>query len=174
MKFDLQKSIEILERTPLVLTSMLNGISKEWLHTNEGKDTWSPYDIIGHLIVGEKTDWVVRAKIILSDLEDKQFVPFDRFAQLQAKQDIPIAELLAEFTLLRKDNLIALKSLYITQEDIKRKGIHPELGDVTLSELLATWTAHDLGHINQIARVMAKQYKNEVGPWKAYLKIVHQ
>lgn len=174
MKFDLQKSIEILERTPLVLASMLNGISKEWLYSNEGKDTWSPYDIIGHLIVGEKTDWVVRANIILSDAEDKQFVPFDRFAQLQAKQDIPIAELLTEFTSLRKDNLTTLKSLQITQEDLKRKGIHPELGDVTLSELLATWTAHDLGHINQIARVMAKQYKTEVGPWKAYLKIVHQ
>lgn len=174
MKFDLQKSIEILERTPLVLTSMLQGISKEWLHTNEGEDTWSPYDVIGHLIVGEKTDWILRTKIILSDIENKQFVPFDRFAQLQAKQDRPISELLTEFTTLREENLTILKSLQITDDDLNRKGTHPELGEATLSELLATWTAHDLGHINQISRVMAKQYKTEVGPWKAYLKIVHQ
>lgn len=173
MTFDVQKSIEILERTPLVLTSMLQGISKEWLHTNEGEDTWSPYDVIGHLIVGEKTDWIPRTKIILSDIDNKQFVPFDRFAQLQTKQDIPISELLSEFTDLREKNLIELKSLHITQEDLNRKGIHPELGEVTLSQLLATWTAHDLGHITQISRVMAKQYTSEVGPWKAYLKIVN-
>ena len=173
MTFDVQKSIEILERTPLVLTSMLQGISKEWLHTNEGEDTWSPYDVIGHLIVGEKTDWIPRTKIILSDIDNKQFVPFDRFAQLQAKQDIPISELLSEFTDLREKNLTVLKSLQITQEDLNRKGIHPELGEVTLSQLLATWTAHDLGHITQISRVMAKQYTSEVGPWKAYLKIVN-
>ena len=173
MKFDLQKSIAILERTPDVLTTMLQGISKEWIHTNEGKDTWSPYDVVGHLIVGEKTDWLVRTKIILSDSENKVFVPFDRFAQLQAKQDIPISELLTEFASLREKNLTELAALQITNEDLNRTGIHPELGEVTLAQLLAAWTAHDLGHIAQISRVMAKQYTNEVGPWKQYLKIVN-
>ncbi|MEP0265602.1 DinB family protein [Dokdonia sp.] len=173
MKFDLQKSIAILERTPDVLTTMLQGISKDWIHTHEGEDTWSPYDVVGHLIVGEKTDWVVRTKIILSTSENKIFVPFDRFAQLQEKQDIPIAELLTEFASLREKNLTELTTLQITEQDLTRTGIHPELGEVTLAQLLAAWTAHDLGHIAQISRVMAKQYTSEVGPWKAYLKIVN-
>jgi hypothetical protein len=174
MKFDLQKSIEILEKTPEVLTTMLQGISKDWTHTNEGENTWSPYDVIGHLIVGEKTDWMIRTTIILSTSEDKRFVPFDRFAQLQETQDIPISELLSEFATLRNKNLKELIALQITDQDLMRTGIHPELGEVTLSQLLATWTAHDLGHIAQISRVMAKQYTNEVGPWKKYLTIINQ
>lgn len=174
MKFDLQKSIAVLERTPGVLTTMLQGISKDWTYTNEGENTWSPYDVMGHLIVGEKTDWLVRTKIILSASENKQFVPFDRFVQLQETQDIPISELLTEFTTIRNKNLKELIALQITDQDLTRTGIHPELGEVTLSQLLATWTAHDLGHIAQISRVMAKQYANEVGPWKKYLTIVNQ
>ncbi len=173
MTFDLQKSITILERTPETLTAMLQGIPKEWTHTNEGENTWSPYDVVGHLIVGEKTDWLVRTKIILSASENKRFVPFDRFAQLQEEQDTPISELLTEFTTLRNKNLKELTALQITDQDLMRTGIHPELGEVTLSQLLATWTAHDLGHIAQISRVMAKQYTNEVGPWKAYLTIIN-
>ncbi len=174
MKFDLQKSIAVLERTPGVLTTMLQGISKDWTHTNEGENTWSPYDVIGHLIVGEKTDWMIRTTIILSDSEDKRFVPFDRFAQLQGKQDTPISELLSEFTTLRNKNLKELIALQITDQDLTRTGIHPELGDVTLEHLLAAWVVHDLGHIAQISRVMTKQYTNQVGPWKKYLTIINQ
>ncbi|MDF1695454.1 MAG: DinB family protein [Saprospiraceae bacterium] len=171
MKFDLQKSIEILERTPDTLATLLDGLSDDWLHNNEGKDTWSPYTIIGHLIHGEKTDWPVRAKIILSNSENKTFEPFDRFAQLNATTT-SIQDLLDEFKSLRKKNLEYLTSLTLEDIDYIKKGIHPELGEANLKQLLSTWVVHDLGHIAQITRVMAKQYKEEVGPWKAYLGIL--
>ena len=151
---------------------MLNGLSDEWLYSNEGEHTWSPYDIIGHLVHGEKTDWIVRAKIILSDNEDKIFVPFDRFAQENDSKGKTIQELLEEFETLRNQNLQELETLNITESDFIKKGMHPELGEVSLKQLLATWTVHDLGHIAQIARVMAKQYSTEVGPWNAYLGIL--
>ncbi|WP_298418592.1 DinB family protein [uncultured Kordia sp.] len=172
MTFNLQKSIEILQKTPETLRTLLHDLSDDWLFHNEGKNTWSPYDIIGHLIHGEKTDWIVRAKIILSDKEDKTFESFDRFAQEQASNGKSIQELLVEFTKFRQYNLEILAQLKITENDLLKKGIHPELGEVNLQQLLATWTVHDLGHIAQIARVMAKQYTTEVGPWKAYLGIL--
>lgn len=172
MIFDIPKSIEILERTPLTLESMLMGLSEEWLNNNEGENTWSPYDIVGHLIFGEKTDWVIRTKIILSNSENKTFVPFDRFAQMGDGQKKPIAKLLDEFKILRAKNIEALKSLQIQEADFQSKGIHPELGEVNLKQLLSAWVVHDLGHISQISRVMAKQYKSEVGPWIAYLGIL--
>ncbi|WP_109301412.1 DinB family protein [Aquimarina sp. AU474] len=174
MKFNLNKSIEILERTPITLESMLRDLSSDWVKSNEGENTWSPYDILGHLIFGEKTDWMVRATIILNQSEDRMFQPFDRFAQLKEKQDKTIVDLITEFKKLRKNNLIELKSLNLTHEDFERKGIHPELGEVTLEQLISTWVVHDLGHIAQISRVMAKQYKTNVGPWEAYLGILHK
>lgn len=173
MTFDIRKSIEILSRTPVVLETLLNGLSEDWLHNNEGENSWSPYDIVGHLIHGEKTDWIERAKIILSDASDKTFVPFDRFAQFD-QQKKTIQQLLQEFATLRAKNLETLKSLSIDNRSLTMKGMHPELGEVDLQELLSTWTVHDLGHISQITRVMAKQYTSQVGPWIEYLGILHK
>ena len=172
MTFEIEKAIEILERTPLTLETLLKGISEEWLKNDEGENTWSPYSIVGHLIHGEKTDWIPRARILLSDSENKTFIPFNRFAQNNENQETPIEELLEEFKERRSENLKELKSLQINNSKLKEKGIHPELGEVNLKELLSTWVVHDLGHISQISRVMAKQYKNEVGVWKEYLGIL--
>ena len=172
MKFEIDKSIEVLERTPSVLSSLLHNLSEEWLIYNEGENTWSPHDVIGHLIHGEKTDWIVRARIILSDNSNKTFESFDRFAQMNDAQSESTDELLKEFAKLRKENLNALKALQISSSQFVEKGIHPELGEVNLKSLLSTWVVHDLGHIAQISRVMAKQYATEVGPWQKYLSIL--
>ncbi|MDC8105422.1 DinB family protein [Chryseobacterium sp. PTM-20240506] len=172
MSFNLDKATEILERTPDVLTSLLEGLSDEWIYTNEGEETWSPFDIIGHLIHGEKTDWMIRAEITLSDGPEKTFTPFDRFAQFEESKGKTLSQLLTEFRDLRKKNLITLQSKNITDEDLDKTGIHPAFGDTTLRQLLSTWVAHDLGHIAQISRVMAKQYKYDVGPWRNYLPIL--
>lgn len=172
MTFNIDKAIEILERTPVTIEHLLTGISVEWLVNNEGENTWSPFEVVGHLIHGEKTDWIPRAKIILSDLPDKTFVPFDRFAQARDSQNKTITELLEEFKKLRTENIKELKSFNINETILQSKGIHPELGEANLKELLSTWVVHDLGHISQITRVMAKQYKNEVGVWKEYLGIL--
>jgi DinB superfamily len=172
MNFTIEKSIEILERTPGVLTVMLQDISADWASTNEGPGTWSAYDIIGHLIHGEKTDWIPRAEIILSDSADKAFKLFDRFAQFEESKGKSLKQLLDAFTLLRKKNIEYLRSKKITIKNLEATGIHPAFGEVTLSQLLSTWVVHDLNHIAQISRVMAKQYKEAVGPWTAYLKIL--
>lgn len=172
MDFDLNKSLDILERTPTVLRNLLSGLSDDWVMNNEGGDSWCPYDIIGHLINGEKTDWIPRAKIILSGTRDKKFVPFDRFAQFEKSKAKSLNELLNEFEILRSENLNYVRSLNINNEILNKTGIHPEFGTVTLRQLLAAWAAHDLGHIAQIARVMAKQYKDAVGPWIAYLPVM--
>jgi DinB superfamily len=174
MVFDLNKSIEILERTPGIVTALLQDLSSEWLFNNEGADTWSPYDIIGHYIEGEKTDWIPRMRIILSNDEDKRFVPFNRFAQLNNDKNTPINTLLHEFTEWRKNNILELKEANLNEEKLNKKGIHPEFGEVTLRQLLATWVAHDLNHIHQISRVMAKQYKEEIGPWTRYISVVNK
>ncbi len=172
MTFDINKSIEILRRTPQVLEILLTGLSKDWIYNNEGEDTWSPYDVVGHLIHGEKTDWITRAQIILSDAEDKIFEPFDRFAQLDNDQDTPISELLTTFKKLRNTNIQELQSMDINDAKLDKEGTHPALGPAKLRELLSTWVVHDLAHIAQISRVMAKQYKSEVGPWIEYLGIL--
>ncbi|MEO5682763.1 MAG: DinB family protein [Chitinophagaceae bacterium] len=172
MDFNIAKSLDILERTPAVLTSMLQNIAPEWTSNNEGGESWAVYDIIGHLIHGEKTDWVPRAAIILSTQPDKKFEPFDRFAQMQQSQENTLEQLLDEFSALREANIAWLRSGKITTNDFTKKGIHPVFGEVTLSQLLATWTVHDLNHIAQISRVMAAQYKEAVGPWTAFLKIL--
>ncbi|MFY7671824.1 DinB family protein [Tenacibaculum sp. MEBiC06402] len=173
MSFNITKTIEILERTPKTLKSLLLGVSKEWIYNNEGENTWSPYEIVGHLIHGEKTDWIPRAKIILSNSENKTFEPFDRFAQNKVEKK-PIDELIKEFENLRKNNIKTLKSFQIDTNKLMQKGIHPELGDVNLKQLLSAWVVHDLGHIAQISRVMAKQYDKEVGVWKEYLGVLNK
>ena len=153
---------------------MLIGLSEEWIQNNEGAETWSPYNIVGHLIHGEKTDWIPRMKHILELGTSEPFVPFDRFAQFQESQGKTLSSLLEEFARLRMENLQILKNTTLDEDALSKKGIHPALGEVTLRQLLACWTVHDLGHIAQISRVIAKQFSNEVGPWIAYLGILKQ
>ena len=172
MEFNLAKSIEILERTPSVFKRLLSNLSPEWTHRNEGENTWSAYDIIGHLIHGEKTDWIPRMEIILQHGVNETFTPFDRFAQFKESKGKDLEELLEEFQQLRDRNVQKLRSLKLSEADLQKKGMHPELGVVTLEQLIATWTVHDLGHIHQMTRVMVKLYKDEVGPWKQYLGIL--
>ena len=171
MKFDLAKSLQILERTPVVLKDILQNVSDDWTMRNEGDDTWSPYDIVGHLIHGECTDWMARLEIILHK-EDKKFIPYDRFAQFKESEGKDLQQLLSEFSELRKENLLKLRSLTLNEDDLNKTGIHPEFGDITLRQLLSTWTIHDLTHIAQITRVMAKQYKEAIGPWIKYFKVM--
>lgn len=172
MTYDLDKAIQILERTPDVLQTLLGNISPDWTNQNEGGDTWSGYEVVGHLLYCEKADWIVRAEIILSENPDKKFDPFDRFAHLKENKGASLTELLEQFKSLRNENIARLRAKDLTDKDLSQKGIHPAFGDVTLSQLLSTWVVHDLNHIAQIARVMAKQYKEAVGPWIAYLRIL--
>jgi len=173
MKFKLDRSIEILERTPAVLQTLLQGLHDEWTTNNEGPETFSPYDVIGHLIHGEKTDWRDRTMMILEHGESKTFIPYDRFAQFEESKRKSLEQLLKEFEELRKENLNWLRSLNLTETDFDKKGIHPSLGQVTLRQLLSTWVIHDLTHIAQVSRVMAKQYKEEMGPWVEYFRIMN-
>ena len=172
MNFTLEKSIEILERTPTVLHVMLQNISAVWTSGNEGEETWSAFDIVGHLIHGEKTDWIPRLEIILSEKADKKFVKFDRFAQFEESKDKSLSQLLDEFKILRERNIKILLAKKICEKDLCKTGIHPAFGEVTLAQLLSTWVVHDLNHIAQISRVMAKRYRSDVGPWTEYLKIL--
>lgn len=174
MEFELEKSYQILENTPEVLISLLGNIPEEWTMNNEGKDTWSPYDIMGHLVHGEKTDWLTRTKIILSNKGGRTFDSFDRFAQIKDSIGKSLEDLLEEFKLLRANNIKELKAMNISPEQYSLEAEHLELGTVNLKQLLSTWLVHDLGHINQITRVMAKQYKNEVGPWNAYIGVLNR
>jgi len=172
MEFELAQAIAVLNRTPATLDSLLRDLPESWLKQNEGPETWSPFDIIGHLIHGEETDWIPRAKTILEHGEARPFEPFDRVAMFEKSKGKTIAELLDTFVRLRTENLRELQKLNLTPELLAKRGTHPELGTVTLKQLLATWAVHDLGHIRQVARVMARQYKDEVGPWKAYLPVL--
>ena len=172
MDFDIAQSIAVLERTPSTLRAMLAGLGPEWLEATEGPETWSPYIIVGHLIHAERTDWIPRAQLILAQGTNRRFTPFDRFAQFRESEGRPMAELLDEFARLRSETLATLKGWRLTDARLALEGEHPEFGAVTLRQLLSTWVAHDLGHIAQIARVMAKQYRGAVGPWRAYLPIM--
>lgn len=176
MNFSLEKSLEILERTPTAYKELLYGVSDEWSMQNEGQKgdekTWSPYDILGHLIHGETTDWIERIEIILSDKPEKNFRLFDRFAQFEESKEKSLKDLLGEFMMLRIMNLEKLKAKNITEADLDKKGIHPSFGEITLRQLLSTWVVHDLNHLAQVTRVMAYQYKDNVGPWKEYLRIL--
>jgi uncharacterized damage-inducible protein DinB len=172
MNFTIDKSIEILERTPFVVQELLQGISDDWSNANEGENTFSTYDVIGHLIHGEKTDWIARMEIILSDNPNKVFQPYDRFAQFEESKGKNLSQLLQEFKTLREKNMELLKSKNLSATDLEKTATHPALGTVTLRQLLSTWTVHDLNHIGQIVRVMSKHYKDEVGPWQNYLPIL--
>ena len=171
-EFNLDETIAVLTRTPATLDAMLRGLPESWVRNNEGKDTWSAFDIVGHLIVGERTDWMARARVILENGEARPFDPFDRFAQLKETQNKSLEQLLDDFARLRRENLAALSALNLQPEDFSRRGRHPALGVVTLSQLLATWAVHDLTHLHQLSRVMAHQYRGEVGPWSAYLGVL--
>jgi uncharacterized damage-inducible protein DinB len=173
MEFKLEQALAVLSKTPATLKAMLQDLPDAWTQGNEGAETWNPYDVIGHLIHGERTDWLTRARIILEYGETRPFEPFDRFAQFAESQAKSLAELLEEFAALRAQNLQALRAMQLSASDLAKTGQHPALGRVTLKELLATWVAHDLDHLGQIARVMAKQYASEVGPWSAYISILH-
>jgi len=172
MQFNLEKSYEILERTPLILHELLGGLIDDWILPNEGPETFSPYDVVGHLIHGEKTDWTERIKRIREYGNTKAFEVYDRFAQYKESNGKSLAQLLEEFKQLRKENMQWLKSLHLSEDELNKKGLHPSLGEVTLKNLLATWVVHDLTHIAQITRVMAKQYKEEIGPWTEYFRIL--
>jgi hypothetical protein len=171
-RVNLEEIVAILERTPASLTALLEDLPEKWVTATEGAETWSPYYVIGHLIHGERTDWIVRARHILAG-ETRPFDPFDRTAQFKESQGKSLTELLATFAQLRRENLRALVALNLTGADMNRRGLHPELGEVTLEQLLATWVVHDLDHVGQIARTMAKVYADAVGPWRAYLSILH-
>jgi hypothetical protein len=171
-QFNLADAIAVLARTPASLDALLRGLPDIWVRSNEGKDTWSPFDIMGHLIVGERTDWMPRALIILQNGEARTFDPFDRFAQAKESQGKSLEQLLDEFARLRGENLAALQAMNLQPEDLARRGKHPALGSVTLSELLATWAAHDLTHLHQLSRVMAHQYRAAVGPWSKFLGVM--
>lgn len=168
---DLQEAVAVLERTPASLSALLIGLPERWIRATEGEGTWSPYDVIGHLIHGERTDWIPRARHILAG-DPRPFEPFDREAQFRESQGKSLAELLATFAELRRESLGALAAMNLTSSDLERTGVHPAFGRVTLGQLLATWAVHDLDHVTQVARTMAKVYTEAVGPWSAYLSIL--
>jgi DinB family protein len=172
MEFQLEDARAVLRRTPATLDSLLRDLPDGWVVNNEGPETWSPYDVMGHLIHGEETDWIPRAKMILEHGDTRPFEPFDRFAMFEKSKGKSLGELLDTFARLRAENLQELEKMNLTPVVLEKHGRHPELGDVTMKQLLATWVVHDLGHIRQIVRVMAKQYRDAVGPWRAYLSIL--
>lgn len=172
MEYELEHAKEVLTSTPSTLNALLRHLSDPWIIQNEGRDTWSPYDVIGHLIHGEETDWIPRARMILDYGETRPFEPFDRFAMFEKSKGKSMPELLDTFAELRTVSLQELDAMNLTPELLEKRGKHPELGVVTLKQLLATWVVHDLGHVRQVVRVMAKQYAEDVGPWKAYLPIL--
>jgi len=173
MQHNLEETITLLTRTPATLNVLLRDLPETWTLENEGGKTWSAFDVVGHLIHGERTDWMPRARMILQFGESKAFEPFDRWAQERESKGKSLAQLLNEFARLRSEGLEELRALNLKPEDLSRRGRHPELGVVTLSQLLATWAIHDLTHLHQISRVMAHQYREAVGHWSAYLGVLH-
>jgi DinB family protein len=173
MTIVLSEAIPVLRCTPATLSALLSGLGDEWLGADEGPDTFTPRDVIGHLISGEETDWIPRLRIILESGERRPFTPFDRFGFRQEYgHHLTIGDLLDRFAALREDNLRQLEGLRLTPAQLELRGTHPELGTVTLSQLLATWVGHDLTHLSQVVRVMARRYEQAVGPWRAYLRIL--
>ena len=174
MKFNLDDAISVLARTPDVLKSLLQGLPDELALGNEGEQTWSPFDVMGHLIHAEQTDWIPRARFILQFGESRAFDPFDRTAMFAQSQGKTLALLLDEFVAARRESLAVLNAMKLSANDLKKTGLHPDpaLGRVTLEQLLATWVAHDLGHLTQISRTLAKQYRDAVGPWRQYISLL--
>ena len=172
MKFQIDEAAEILSQTPATVKSLLGNLSDEWVKKTPDTENWSPFDIVGHLIHGEKTDWIRRAEIILGQGENPAFEPFDRFAQFEKSKGKTLNELIEIFAASRANSLETLRQMNLTEEKLKLKGIHSELGEVTLEQLLATWVVHDLTHIKQIVTVLAGKYAENVGAWKQYLSIL--
>jgi len=172
MEQNLEHTMSLLARTPAALNALLRNLPEPWISCNEGDKTWSAYDVVGHLIHGERTDWMPRVRMILEFGETRTFEPFDRLAQMRESKGKSLGQLLDEFARLRSENLEALRALNLQPEDLNRRGRHPALGAVTLSQLLATWAAHDLTHLHQISRIMAHQYRQAVGPWSAFLGVL--
>ena len=172
MEFQLDHATDILRRTPATLNALLRHLPQEWIVSNEGAETWSVFDVVGHLIQGEETDWIPRARIILEHGESGTFEPFDRFAMFERSRGKSLSDLLDRFEQLRSESLQELEKMNLRPEMLEKRGRHPELGVVTLGQLLSTWVVHDLGHIGQITRVMAKQYSEAVGVWQAYLSVL--
>jgi hypothetical protein len=173
MEHNLEHTMSLLTRTPGALDAVLRDLPEIWTAGNEGENTWSAFDVVGHLIHGERTDWMPRARMILRFGDETAFEPFDRLAQARDSKGKSLGQLLDEFARLRSENLDALRALNLRPEDLKRRGRHPALGVVTLSQLLATWAVHDLTHLHQVSRIMAHQYRQAVGPWSAYLGVLH-
>lgn len=167
----LEEAVAVLERTPAAVGALLDGVPETWARATEGEGTWSPYDVVGHLVHGERTDWIPRARHILSG-DPSPFEAFDRMAQFNESEGKSLGELLATFSELRARNLSELRAMKLDESDLRRTGRHPDFGEVTLGQLLATWVVHDLDHVAQIARTMAKVYAEAVGPWQAYLSIL--
>ena len=172
MEFNLEHAVPILERTPAVIAGLLQDLPDDWTRVDEGPDTWSPRQVLGHLINGERTDWIPRARIILRQEKVRRFDPFDRFADINSPR--PLGELLKEFDRLRADNVATLRGWNLRESDLALTGEHPELGAVTMSQLLATWVVHDLSHIAQMTRTMARAYTDAVGPWTAYFRVLQR
>jgi hypothetical protein len=172
MAQDLEQTTALLARTPAALDAILRDLPEAWTLRNEGENSWSAFDIVGHLIHGERTDWMPRVKMVLEFGESQTFRPFDRWGQLRESQGKSLDRLLDEFARLRAENLDRLRGLNLRREDFERRGRHPALGVVSLSELLATWAIHDLTHLHQLSRVLAHQYRDAVGPWSAYLGVL--
>jgi hypothetical protein len=172
MEFDLDLSADMLRRTPAALMTLLEGLPEPWVRGTEGAETFSPFDVVGHLIDGEETDWIPRARIILAQGVDPRFEPYDRFRHRARNRDRSLSSLLAEFARLRAANLELLRSWRLTAVELELPGVHPSLGRVTLRQLLASWVVHDLGHLAQVARVMAKQYREAVGPWLPFMPVL--
>ncbi|HEY3385331.1 MAG TPA: DinB family protein [Saprospiraceae bacterium] len=169
---DIPSVISILTRTPATVRELVSGLDEHWLHAVEGPDTWTPHQVVAHLIYGEQTDWIPRMRIILDESSDKKFIPFDRTGHFPIAAGRSIDSLLHQFEQLRIENILILLAADLTEDDLRKEGIHPAFGPVTLGQLLASWVVHDMTHIYQISRIIAKQYEVEVGPWKEYMRIL--
>jgi hypothetical protein len=172
VEYDLKTAVPVLSRTPAALDHLLRGLPDDWVTGTEGPGTWSPFDVVGHLIHGERTNWMFRVEHLLDHGESEPFPPFNRFGHVEFAKNASLAQLLDSFAVVRSENLQRLAGRRLTTADLSRSGTHPEFGRVTLAELLATWVVHDLDHLAQVARVMARQYADAVGPWRQYLRLL--